>query len=196
MASENDPLIDSIESIFEHGDDKPQDGSNTPKAHGIASTIDWDSPENFYEGGSEPCSCDVCRPKEIAGRTSSNSTASTTAENSSEECRKRKRLRLDAVANTNNPSQQEDVSVDGNAEEKPACQRRPWSQEEHERFLSALERFGAPSNLDQHHGFTVGLGHGVADMISFVVGTRTPAQVRSHAQKYFLKQQRQTQSKE
>mmetsp|Transcript_27972 Transcript_27972/g.70522 ORF Transcript_27972/g.70522 Transcript_27972/m.70522 type:complete len:277 (+) Transcript_27972:95-925(+) len=49
---------------------------------------------------------------------------------------------------------------------------RYWSEEEHERFLVGLQRFGSDHKA-----------------ISEVVGTRTVRQVRSHSQKFFLKVQ-------
>lgn len=51
------------------------------------------------------------------------------------------------------------------------AQSRYWTQEEHEAFLEALERFG-PKDVKA---------------ISAFVGTRNPTQVRTHAQKYFLR---------
>ncbi len=54
----------------------------------------------------------------------------------------------------------------------------PWSNEEHQRFVVALKRF---------NGDDQSLAPGVADMIAITLGTRTPALVRSHAQKYFAK---------
>jgi SHAQKYF class myb-like DNA-binding protein len=50
-----------------------------------------------------------------------------------------------------------------------------WSEEEHAKFLEALEIFGSKN---------------VKEIAKFL-GTRTPAQVRSHAQKYFLKLKKQ-----
>eukprot|EP00961_Rhodomonas_salina_P125726 1693861-Rhodomonas_salina.2 len=72
------------------------------------------------------------------------------------------------------------------APKRPLC---PWSEEEHEKFVVALERFrtdetearGADGRL------SVGLGPGIAELISVSVGTRNVTQVRSHAQKYFQK---------
>mmetsp|Transcript_32208 Transcript_32208/g.72352 ORF Transcript_32208/g.72352 Transcript_32208/m.72352 type:complete len:206 (-) Transcript_32208:218-835(-) len=68
----------------------------------------------------------------------------------------------------------------------PTAPKRPWTPEEEERFQAAMERFCKP----KHDDGGVGLGQGVAEVIAFVVGTRTPAQVRSHAQKYFLKRRK------
>ncbi len=53
-----------------------------------------------------------------------------------------------------------------------------WSKSEHEMFLEGLKRFGTEG----------GLGPGGAELISmFMGGKRTVLQVRSHAQKFFLK---------
>eukprot|EP00282_Hemiselmis_andersenii_P022915 CAMPEP_0172003836 /NCGR_PEP_ID=MMETSP1041-20130122/4146_1 /TAXON_ID=464988 /ORGANISM="Hemiselmis andersenii, Strain CCMP439" /LENGTH=306 /DNA_ID=CAMNT_0012657631 /DNA_START=21 /DNA_END=941 /DNA_ORIENTATION=+ len=57
-------------------------------------------------------------------------------------------------------------------EETPKVpQPRYWTDEEHQRFLEALQRFGG----NDHKA------------IAKVVGTRTPRQVRSHSQKFFEK---------
>ena len=64
-----------------------------------------------------------------------------------------------------------------------------WTKEEHARFLQALEKY-LPSGArkDPVTGkVSVGLGAGVAKQVSAFVGTRTPLQVRSHAQKHFLR---------
>ena len=67
-----------------------------------------------------------------------------------------------------------------------------WTKEEHERFLSALE-ICRPKGMGEQPGFpregagSVGLGRGVAKEMAKLIGTRTASQVRSHAQKYFLK---------
>ncbi|EKX38883.1 hypothetical protein GUITHDRAFT_114990 [Guillardia theta CCMP2712] len=68
----------------------------------------------------------------------------------------------------------------------PPAAKRPWTPEEEERFLAAMDRFYKPK--EDEGG--VGLGQGVAEVIAFIVGTRTAAQVRSHAQKYFLRKRR------
>ncbi|EKX53865.1 hypothetical protein GUITHDRAFT_100831 [Guillardia theta CCMP2712] len=81
------------------------------------------------------------------------------------------------------------------ARKKEAAQKRmpkTWSQEEHERFLEGLRLHVPHQSLLCHTDGTlrVGLGLGVAEKISRVVQTRTPKQVRSHAQKHFEKQSR------
>jgi len=55
-------------------------------------------------------------------------------------------------------------------------QSRYWTKAEHELFLEALEKFGQKD----------------VKSISTHVGTRTPTQVRTHAQKYFLRLKRGT----
>eukprot|EP00188_Purpureofilum_apyrenoidigerum_P003927 Plantae.Rhodophyta-Purpureofilum_apyrenoidigerum.ctg426.p1 GENE.Plantae.Rhodophyta-Purpureofilum_apyrenoidigerum.ctg426~~Plantae.Rhodophyta-Purpureofilum_apyrenoidigerum.ctg426.p1 ORF type:complete len:245 (+),score=52.45 Plantae.Rhodophyta-Purpureofilum_apyrenoidigerum.ctg426:300-1034(+) len=62
----------------------------------------------------------------------------------------------------------------------PRVQTRYWTQQEHEKFIDALKLFGARD---------------VRNIASFV-GTRNPTQVRTHAQKYFLKMQREGKSME
>lgn len=57
------------------------------------------------------------------------------------------------------------------AEDGAGRSARFWTKEEHRRFLEGLERFGA----------------GDAHSIAWHVGTRSVTQVRTHAQKYFLK---------
>uniref|UniRef100_A0A7S3EJP2 HTH myb-type domain-containing protein n=1 Tax=Rhodosorus marinus TaxID=101924 RepID=A0A7S3EJP2_9RHOD len=58
--------------------------------------------------------------------------------------------------------------------EAPRAQTRYWTPEEHERFIDAVKKFGAKD---------------VRSVASYV-GTRNATQVRTHAQKYFLKMQR------
>jgi hypothetical protein len=70
--------------------------------------------------------------------------------------------------------------------------RRQWSPEEEDKFVKALTRLGPAGNreptIDPLTGrVTVHLGPGVAEMISMVLGTRSPVQVRSHAQKHYIR---------
>mmetsp|Transcript_52718 Transcript_52718/g.107543 ORF Transcript_52718/g.107543 Transcript_52718/m.107543 type:complete len:213 (-) Transcript_52718:42-680(-) len=64
-----------------------------------------------------------------------------------------------------------------------------WTQEEHELFVKGLERFRTEETeaIGPDGKKTVGLGPGIAELLASMVGTRNPAQVRSHAQKYFLR---------
>jgi len=58
-----------------------------------------------------------------------------------------------------------------NKQEQTKAQSRYWTPSEHQRFLEALRKFG----------------HKDVKSISNYVGTRNPTQVRTHAQKYFLR---------
>ncbi|GJQ12227.1 hypothetical protein GpartN1_g4018.t1 [Galdieria partita] len=58
-----------------------------------------------------------------------------------------------------------------NKQESSKTQSRYWTPSEHQRFLEALRKFG----------------HKDVKSISNYVGTRNPTQVRTHAQKYFLR---------
>lgn len=58
-----------------------------------------------------------------------------------------------------------------NKQESTKSQSRYWTPNEHQRFLEALRKFG----------------HKDVKSISNYVGTRNPTQVRTHAQKYFLR---------
>ena len=75
--------------------------------------------------------------------------------------------------------------------------RKQWTADEEERFLMALGRFAPRSAISTgrtggggNQGGAVRLGPGVAEMISMVVGTRSVVQVRSHAQKHFIRLER------
>jgi len=67
-----------------------------------------------------------------------------------------------------------------NSEDEPRSQRRYWTDQEHERFLDAIQNFG----------------HKNVKAISAYVGTRSATQVRTHAQKYFLKAARENKARE
>eukprot|EP00960_Hanusia_phi_P010586 310402-Hanusia_phi.AAC.2 len=81
---------------------------------------------------------------------------------------------------------------------KPAGKKQvqsQWTAEEHERFLEALDKYGTQQVARQSNEsgrVFVGLGNGVAKQIAAHVKTRSVLQVRSHAQKFFLKQNRMT----
>jgi hypothetical protein len=65
---------------------------------------------------------------------------------------------------------------------KRACGHpAPWTAEEQAIFLTGL----AQLSCDRSHTGSVGLGPGVARMLAEMIGSRTAAQVRSHAQKHF-----------
>eukprot|EP00189_Rhodosorus_marinus_P011385 CAMPEP_0184743804 /NCGR_PEP_ID=MMETSP0315-20130426/6598_1 /TAXON_ID=101924 /ORGANISM="Rhodosorus marinus, Strain UTEX LB 2760" /LENGTH=395 /DNA_ID=CAMNT_0027215221 /DNA_START=161 /DNA_END=1348 /DNA_ORIENTATION=+ len=65
-------------------------------------------------------------------------------------------------------------SADREKNDTSKSTRRYWSTEEHKRFLEAVEKFGQKD----------------VRAIANYVGSRNPTQVRTHAQKYFLKLQR------
>lgn len=80
-----------------------------------------------------------------------------------------------------------DLSLSGAAEPNKKSQRRKsytlakkrvyWTQDEHERFLKALEKYGREWKK-----------------VEEIVGTKSSVQIRSHAQKYFLKASREDKS--
>jgi len=69
--------------------------------------------------------------------------------------------------------------------------RKHWTPKEEAQFLKALDCFPKEIGTDPATGrVSVRLGPGVAEMISIVMGTRSCAQVRSHVQKHYIRQQR------
>eukprot|EP00961_Rhodomonas_salina_P055258 742381-Rhodomonas_salina.1 len=84
-------------------------------------------------------------------------------------------------ANRQSSSMKPESSDEGGVQPKRRTNKKPvfWSEEEHERFLQALKRF--------NEGNDEGLGPGVAELLSLTLGTRSVAQIRSHAQKYFAR---------
>mmetsp|Transcript_1012 Transcript_1012/g.2248 ORF Transcript_1012/g.2248 Transcript_1012/m.2248 type:complete len:359 (-) Transcript_1012:84-1160(-) len=76
-----------------------------------------------------------------------------------------------------------DEGSDGKKGSKPKRKRRDrsksvwWTPEEHQKFLEGLAKFGSNDSL----------GPGGAELISLYMGTRSVLQVRSHAQKHFLR---------
>lgn len=77
--------------------------------------------------------------------------------------------RLREVVNTLLEKKKSDDKGDVAAESDKEAPRRYWLQEEHDRFLEALQMHGPKA----------------MKAISDHVATRTPVQVRTHAQKYF-----------
>jgi len=70
-------------------------------------------------------------------------------------------------------------SKSNNDNQSKKSQSRYWTKEEHEKFLDALKIYGKKDVKN----------------ISLHVGTRNPTQVRTHAQKYFLKQKKENEKK-
>lgn len=77
---------------------------------------------------------------------------------------------------------------------KEKVRLRAWTDDEHERFVYALDKFRTEKTeaVGPNGERSVGLGPGIAEVIATMVGTRNAAQVRSHAQKYFKKQRKET----
>ncbi|EKX51047.1 hypothetical protein GUITHDRAFT_102971 [Guillardia theta CCMP2712] len=74
--------------------------------------------------------------------------------------------------------------------EKAIFNSSQWSPEEEAKFLEALAMFADTDRRVRPDGRrSVGLGMGVAGKISEYIGTRSEEQVRSHAQKHFLRQE-------
>eukprot|EP00961_Rhodomonas_salina_P242167 3271621-Rhodomonas_salina.1 len=69
---------------------------------------------------------------------------------------------------------------------------RAWTPQEHERFVVALTmlRTEKTEAVRKDGERSVGLGPGIAETIASMVGSRNAAQVRSHAQKYFLRKRK------
>ncbi|EKX48463.1 hypothetical protein GUITHDRAFT_105609 [Guillardia theta CCMP2712] len=83
-----------------------------------------------------------------------------------------------------------DSGDSGDSGDSFSSKRKMWSPDEHARFLEALRRHVALKHRsglpDAATGkLRVGLGRGAARKIAQAVGTRSEAQVRSHAQKVF-----------
>eukprot|EP00960_Hanusia_phi_P029008 747706-Hanusia_phi.AAC.7 len=89
-----------------------------------------------------------------------------------------------------------ETAPDGYSESKRVTPRTQWTDEEHEKFLVALERFGTTKTRVKNSSgrVFVGLGPGVAELIAAAVGTRSVQQIRSHAQKHFLRENRKERS--
>ena len=65
------------------------------------------------------------------------------------------------------------MQKDNSGNKNPKSQSRYWTTEEHKQFLIGLEKYGSRD----------------VKAIASLVGTRNATQVRTHAQKYFLRLQ-------
>lgn len=81
-------------------------------------------------------------------------------------------------------SSHSDDGSDGKGGKRPM---RPWTKDEHAKFLTAIERLRTTKTekVKKNGKQTSGLGPGVAEVIALILQTRDAAQVRSHAQKHF-----------
>mmetsp|Transcript_23257 Transcript_23257/g.46675 ORF Transcript_23257/g.46675 Transcript_23257/m.46675 type:complete len:259 (-) Transcript_23257:46-822(-) len=88
---------------------------------------------------------------------------------------------------SNQVEQAKSEASDGSPAKKSRRRCCPWTAEEHERFLTALEKFRTKDTQARQPNGKVsdGLGPGIAEIIAVFIGTRNIAQVRSHAQKHF-----------
>ncbi|EKX31050.1 hypothetical protein GUITHDRAFT_122743 [Guillardia theta CCMP2712] len=94
------------------------------------------------------------------------------------------------AAGAERPSEKTGELSEAAGEERASGTRQNrWKKEEHELFLQGVQRYCQSFPRIDEDGVFVGLGDGVADIIAAEIGTRTAAQVRSHAQKYFLSKQ-------
>mmetsp|Transcript_43166 Transcript_43166/g.101914 ORF Transcript_43166/g.101914 Transcript_43166/m.101914 type:complete len:257 (-) Transcript_43166:55-825(-) len=110
-------------------------------------------------------------------------------------CEKRTSSEASSCAEQEYLGSQGSRSANGSPSEKREKEKKrliAWTAEEHEKFVYALNRLRTEDTeaFDSKGKRTCGLGQGIAEVIALAVGTRTAAQVRSHAQKHFTRQRR------